>query len=156
MKNSQTVVILLLVGILLGIGIIAGVIIQRDSGGQYQETAQQEPSSLNDQNTRLNSELRDEERDDELLAIFAQLEAYHAENGFYPTSKQLQDTSWMKRYFPTLTGELLSDPDGERINSSDSDYKYEPEECRDSQCQHYTLTAQLESGQVLKKVDLNQ
>lgn len=102
--------------------------------------------------TSTQSRARDTERQTDIKATHAHLEAYYAENGFYPTESAL-----ITRHAELMRGldaASLEDPTGKRINTN-GDYTYRALECSGKQCADYTLTAKLESGELYEKRSLN-
>lgn len=82
---------------------------------------------------------RDETRKTAINAMYYSLEkVFYAKNGFYPSKISDNNLSSMD---PTL----FTDPDGDAINTSNSDYRYEPTGCSlDGKCKSYTLRGLLE------------
>ena len=93
----------------------------------------------------------DTERKTDINAVYVKLEEHYNEHGDYPTEKELTKES--EDQLPGLDPEALVDPNGKFIQSGD--YKYEPIDCTAIGCAHYTLSAQLESGEMLTKQSLN-
>ena len=76
-------------------------------------------------------------------------EVYYAANGAYPeylTADQLTG----------LDPELLTDPNGIKVNQEGSDYTYTPKDCTDGKCKSYTLTANLENESDHTKTSRNE
>jgi type II secretory pathway pseudopilin PulG len=94
---------------------------------------------------------RDTERTSDINAIHSQLEAYYAEYGYYPNSDSLKNDATLLR---GLDPQALIDPESKHINQG-GDYIYRAIGCVSTQCQTYTLTAQLEDGEVYTKDSLN-
>jgi len=81
---------------------------------------------------------RDATRKTAINAMYYSLEeVFYEEKGYYPVAI---DESVLKAMDPSL----LTDPNGIKINSAGSDYRYESTNCSNDQCQSYTLTADLE------------
>ncbi|MDN5275500.1 MAG: hypothetical protein JWN33_149 [Candidatus Saccharibacteria bacterium] len=82
---------------------------------------------------------RDQARKTAINAIYYNLEkVYFAENGSYP--QQLTDET-----FRALDPALLTDPEGHKIGTAESDYRYEATNCNDNACKSYTLRTSLEN-----------
>lgn len=72
-------------------------------------------------------------------AIYHSLEeGFHPAHGHYP--EYIEDDT-----LPTMDATLLTDPNGHRIGTGESSYRYEPKDCQDGQCESYTLRATLEN-----------
>ena len=82
---------------------------------------------------------RDDARKVAVNAMYYSLEeVFHAKNGYYPS--KINDTN-LSSMDPTL----FTDPDGDAINTGESDYRYEPTNCSiDGKCKSYTLRGLLE------------
>lgn len=82
---------------------------------------------------------RDDTRKVAINAMYYSLEeVFHAKNGYYPN--KIDDTN-LSSMDPTL----FTDPDGDAINTSASDYRYEPTNCDiNGKCKSYTLRGLLE------------
>lgn len=82
---------------------------------------------------------RDDTRKTAINAMYYSLEeVFYAKNGYYPSKIDETNLSSMD---PTL----FTDPDGQAINTSTSDYRYEPTNCDISgKCQSYSLRGLLE------------
>ena len=103
----------------------------------------------------------DAERQTDIKAIYGQLEAYYAENGYYPTLQNLNDDNWVKANFPQFNLAGLQDPAG---NSNDLvavpaknvySYAVSPAGCQNESCTGYTLVAVQSSGEQYAKTALN-
>lgn len=81
---------------------------------------------------------RDTQRKTAINAIYYNIEdVYHPANKAYPekiTADQL----------PGLDPTQLKDPDGVTIGDQNSEYRYEPKDCKDGKCKSYELRADLE------------
>lgn len=82
---------------------------------------------------------RDETRKAAVNAMYYSLEeVFYAKNGHYPSKIDENNLSSMD---PTL----FTDPSGNAINTSSSNYRYEPTNCSlDGKCKSYTLCGLLE------------
>ncbi|MDR0887355.1 MAG: hypothetical protein LBM97_01550, partial [Candidatus Nomurabacteria bacterium] len=93
---------------------------------------------------------RDDKRKISLNSIYYNLEmVFYQANGYYPETLDL-DT------LPTLNPELLVDPYGRIINTDDSDFRYEPADCRDGKCYEYQLKSRLEKEDELTKYSIGE
>ena len=91
------------------------------------------------QKSQVESAARDTTRKTAINAMYYGLEeVYYKENQAYPrtiTSETL----------PSVDPELFTDPNGIRINESDSNYRYEGTNCSGDTCKSYTLRTTLEN-----------
>ena len=91
------------------------------------------------QKSQVESAARDTTRKTAVNAMYYGLEeVYYKENQAYPrtiTSETL----------PSVDPELFTDPNGIRINESDSNYRYEGTNCSEDTCKSYTLRTTLEN-----------
>jgi prepilin-type N-terminal cleavage/methylation domain-containing protein len=81
---------------------------------------------------------RDSQRKTAINAIY-----YNLEDVYYPANKAYPEhvtADALKGIDPTL----LKDPDGVMIGEQNSNYRYEPKNCKDGRCASYTLRANLE------------
>ena len=121
LKNESGFTIVELLIVIVVIGILAGLVLNTFNGIQ--------------------SRARDTERKTDVNAIHAQVEAYQADNGFYPTTANMGDSSWIDTNLPGLDSEALNDPSGGGYAFAAS-----PSGCDNSttNCDTYTLSADLE------------
>jgi hypothetical protein len=112
----------------------------------------------------LNSKAADTERKTDINALHSQLEAYDAENGYYPTLASLNDPAWRAANMKGLDSEALKDPSGTTAKLAASPakgvyaYAVKPLACDNGthgNCTGYTLTATLDDGTTYAKQDLN-
>jgi len=109
------------------------------------------------------TQAKDTERKTDINALQGQLEAYQADNGFYPTLADINTASWREINMKGLDAEALKDPDGTSaaLTSSLTPHTYAyvvaPAGCDNLkvQCTSYTLTASLDSGGTYLKQSLN-
>jgi len=92
---------------------------------------------------------RDDARKVAINSIFYTLEmVFYQEKGFYPEHIEMMDVdeegNLIPATFPTLSPALLVDPHGRFINTDDSDFRYEPSDCRDGRCYAYRLSSRME------------
>ena len=72
-------------------------------------------------------------------AMYYDLEdVYYAKQHSYPKALT-------KETMTAMDSALLTDPNGNKIGESDSDYRYIPTNCTGSQCKSYTLRTSLEA-----------
>lgn len=111
------------------------------------------------------SQAKDTERETDINAIRSHLEAYYADNGFYPTLTQLNTPSWLSSNLRGLEPSALQDPDGtvKTLASAPAPkiYAYQATTsagtaCSGKTCQKYTLTATLSTGERYVKKSLNE
>lgn len=82
---------------------------------------------------------RDEQRKTAINAMYYGLEeAFYPANEYYPRTLSSDNLK-------TVDPELFSDPNGNAIGESNSDYRYEPINCNNNECQGYTLRTTLEN-----------
>jgi prepilin-type N-terminal cleavage/methylation domain-containing protein len=109
---------------------------------------------------------RNQERQKDIKALQVGIEGYYAQNGKYPTLKELNDTAWRTKNIKALETDDFKDPS----NSSDklvaapaaSVYSYDVKAddgsaCDNSakDCAKYTLTATYEGGEKFEKTSLD-
>jgi len=110
--------------------------------------------------------LNDTERQTDIKALFAQIEAYFAQNGFYPTLANMNDSSWLAVNMKGLDKEALKDPKGTSYSlvtiPAKDVYSYDVKSADGKVCDNvtvdctiYTLNAMLDDGQLYTKVALN-
>lgn len=119
-RSGFTIVELLIV--IVVIGILAGLVLNTFNGIQ--------------------ARARDTERKTDVNAIHAQVEAFHADNGYYPTDENIADATWVDNNLPGLDDEALNDP-----SSGGYTYANGTASCDNSAgnlCSSYTLSADLE------------
>jgi prepilin-type N-terminal cleavage/methylation domain-containing protein len=113
--------------------------------------------------TGIQQKARDSQRQTDINAVNSQLEAFYAQNGYYPSLADLQDQGTGGFVSTSLKGldvESLKDPKSGTIaaTSSSTAYGYATQGCittsassSSNQCTGYTLTATLESGGTFSK-----
>jgi hypothetical protein len=108
----------------------------------------------------------DTERQTDIKALHAQVEAYYAQNGFYPTLANLNDATWRSTNMKGLDKEALKDPKGSGYTltgaPAKNSYSYivlgaNGKACDNAttDCTTYTLTATQENGSGYSKYSLN-
>jgi hypothetical protein len=105
---------------------------------------------------------KDTERKTDINALQAQLEAYNAEKGFYPSLAQVNNAQWRAANLKGLDEAALQDPEGTSKTLSSSpaknvySYKVIPVGCdnQKNDCTDYTLTATLSDGSTYIKKSL--
>lgn len=107
---------------------------------------------------------RNTERTTDIKALHGQVEAYFAQNGYYPTLANLNDTTWRNNNMKGLDADALKDPKGTAstlaatAGASVYSYAVSPGTCDNSagnECSSYVLTATLEGGGTYVKNSLN-
>lgn len=68
---------------------------------------------------------------------------YNLEDIFYKTNKYYPEKI-SEDNLTSMDASLFTDPDGNKIGTGASDYRYEPTNCADNRCKGYTLRADLE------------
>jgi prepilin-type N-terminal cleavage/methylation domain-containing protein len=92
------------------------------------------------QKANLESASRDDMRRTAINAMYYNLEdVFFAKNKYYP---QIVD----EKNLTAMDKALFKDPNGHKIGSGESDYRYEPTNCSlNGKCKGYSLRAQLEN-----------
>lgn len=107
--------------------------------------------------TGIQQKARDSQRQTDVNALASHLEAYYANNGYYPTLSDLQSTSWVSSNLQGLDPQALLDPKdsvGHLLGTaSATEYGYATTGCTTTspssstnECTSYVLTADLEAG----------
>jgi prepilin-type N-terminal cleavage/methylation domain-containing protein len=107
--------------------------------------------------TGIQQKARDSQRQTDINAVDSHLEAYYAQNGYYPTLANLQDTTWLGTNMKGLDPQALVSPKGATVlgtaSSSTQDgygYVVTPSACDNTptgtQCSGFTLTSELEGS----------
>lgn len=82
---------------------------------------------------------RDQSRKTAINAMYYALEkSYYPANNFYPRTLNAG-------VLPVIDPDLFTDPSGNTIGSTDSDYRYEPTGCSDDKCANFSLRTSLEN-----------
>ncbi|TAL14156.1 type II secretion system protein [Patescibacteria group bacterium] len=82
---------------------------------------------------------RDNERKTAINAMYYSLEnVFYKANGFYPQTIS-------EANLPSVDPALFTDPNGVKIGTAKSDYRYEPLNCANEQCKSYTLRTTLQN-----------
>lgn len=101
---------------------------------------------------------QDTERQTDIRAIHGQLEAFAAQNGFYPSLANLNDLTWISTTFKGLDKEALKDPRGGQYKlvstPSANNYAYAATPSGCNECEGYKLTAMLSDGSTYVKDNL--
>lgn len=109
---------------------------------------------------------RDAQRQSDIQSLQTQLEAFFAQNAYYPSLADMNSASWRSGNMPSLDSAAMQDPQGSSQTLVRSPapklYSYEVTdvggqscEADDTTCAQYTLTATLESGGTYQKVNLD-
>lgn len=122
-------------------------------GSTYSAAARKSPGGIQ-------ARARDTERQTDINAIRSHLEAYYANNGYYPTLAQLNDPAFRSDNMQGLEEDALKDPSGTSFSLSAaataSSYGYKAGKCVANECQTYMLEAVLdEDGAKYTKQSLN-
>ncbi len=115
--------------------------------------------------TGIQKKARDSERETDVSAVAAQVEAYYAQNAKYPTLANLQDATWVTTNLKGLDANALKDPkwttgSAPAATSAVGNYGYAttPANCdngTNGDCDNFTLTATRESGGTFVKKSNN-
>lgn len=122
--------------------------------------------TFNNDKTDYQQQTRDTERQTDIKTLHGQIEAYYAQNGFYPTLLDMNTNTFRSANMRGLDGEALKDPYGTSamltLRPARNYYSYNVEKSGGGSCDNvnnecaiYTLTATLESGGVYTKSNLN-
>lgn len=102
---------------------------------------------------------RDTERQTDIKALHGQLEAFYAQNGYYPGLADVNSSTWRAANLRGLDSEALQDPTGSSAVLASAPatnvYSYQVSGCTGTKCTAYTLTATLEEGGTYVKQSLN-
>jgi prepilin-type N-terminal cleavage/methylation domain-containing protein len=105
--------------------------------------------------TGIQQKARDNQRQTDVAAVASHVEAFNAQNGYYPSLADLQDSTFVSGNLKGLDPDALIDPKGTAIagTASSTAYGYATTGCTNTtatsatnQCTGFTLTANLESG----------
>jgi general secretion pathway protein G len=106
--------------------------------------------------TGIQQKARNSQRQTDINALDSHIEAYYAQNGFYPTLANLNDATWRTTNTKGLDPDALQDPKDPAATPAlvaapaDNRYSYEvlPAACDNTAttCDSFTLTARLEGG----------
>lgn len=117
--------------------------------------------------TSTTSGANDTERKTDIKALHGQVEAYYAQNGYYPTLANLNDSAWRSTNMKGLDKEALHDPKGTgyTLTSAAAKNSYSYSVSNDAnkpcdnkagnECTFYTLSATLDNGSLYTKISLN-
>jgi len=101
------------------------------------------------QKTNIDALQRDEARKIAVNAMYFNLEeSFYKDNGFYPETISPENLTAMDPNF-------FTDPFGIVLGNPDSSYRYEPTNCTDGECKHYTLRAILEKEDIFTRQSRN-
>ncbi|CAN5408619.1 hypothetical protein BH10PAT4_BH10PAT4_5180 [soil metagenome] len=82
---------------------------------------------------------RDNQRKTAINAMYYSLEeVFYKANGYYPMSVD-------EATLPSVDPALFTDPSGNKIGSSGSNFRYDSVNCTDSKCKAYTLRSTLQN-----------
>lgn len=105
--------------------------------------------------TGIQQKARDNQRQTDIAAVASHVEAFNAQNGYYPSLADLQSATFVSTNLKGLDPASLIDPKGTALAASASAtaYGYTATGCTNTdatsatnQCTGFTLTANLESG----------
>jgi len=116
---------------------------------------------------------RDTTRQNNITEIQSQLEIFYANNNYYPSLDNLNDSTWLSANMKGLDSAIFSDPldtsnttleagsgTPKTAQKGDKKYAYDATGCTtdsdgNDECTGYTLSAYLESGSTYTKKSLN-
>lgn len=112
--------------------------------------------------TGIQQRARNTKRQTDINAVQSHVEAFKAQNGYYPTLAHINDSTWRKTNMQGLDPDALQDPKGSSqtlaATTSGTTYGYAPvndagTDCSadETTCSGYTLTATLEGGGTYQK-----
>lgn len=90
------------------------------------------------QKSNIEASARDDQRKTAINAMY-----YSLEEVYYPASKSYPKTL-SSSILPSVDKELFIDPNGNKIGTAASDYRYEGKNCTDDACKSYVLRTTLE------------
>lgn len=105
--------------------------------------------------TGIQQKARDNQRQTDVAAVASHVEAFNAQNGYYPSLADLQTASFLSSNLKGLDPDALIDPKGSALagTTSSTAYGYETTGCTNTtatsatnQCTGFTMTATLEAG----------
>lgn len=103
---------------------------------------------------------RDSQRQADIKSFHLRLESFFARTAYYPTLKNLNDTSWVSKNMKDLTTEEMQDPKGTSAALAEKPtaniYSYQPTAADDMACDNvkkacvkYVLSAKLENSKTI-------
>ena len=109
---------------------------------------------------------RNNERQNDIKALYLQLEAYFAQNAKYPTLANMNDANWRKTALKSMESDWLKDPNNNKEELADKPakniYAYEVKAADNSSCDNtakectqYVLTATLEGAGTFTRNNTN-
>jgi prepilin-type N-terminal cleavage/methylation domain-containing protein len=113
--------------------------------------------------TGIQQKARDSKRETDIDALDSHLEAFYADNGYYPTITDMTSSSWVANNMKGLDPSALTDPKGTLITGNAPAtgtyvYSYVTQGCTTTQassstngCTSFVLTAELEAGGTFAK-----
>lgn len=136
-QNGFTVIELVIV--IVVVGLLAAIVISTYSGIRTKE--------------------RNSTRQKDIQTLQTRLEAFYSQNGYYPSLKDINSTSWRTKNMPNLNPSDMIDPSSSTSTSNAklankpgpdvfsyqvTDSNGNPCEIKDTNCAKYTLTATFE------------
>ncbi len=92
---------------------------------------------------------RDEARKTAINAMYYNLEeVFYEKNTYYP---ERIDSKTLRAMDP----QLFTDPNGDKLGESESDYRYESSDCQGDRCKSYSLKSDLEKEADFVKTNRN-
>lgn len=155
--------------VLIGVAVIGGVVYVATQKHPDQTTATSStatPAADVPPTDRSSSSRADDyERKADIATLLGQVEGYYAENGKYPTLKDMNDPQFRQAHLKGIDLEAFHDPGDTADTASLVDqptpnkYAYitSPKDCDNvsTDCESYTLVATLSSGELYQKKSLD-
>lgn len=125
---------------------------------QYTGAANTQPAASGGVVSGMQAKAKDSERKSDIRSLQTQLEVYFAENGYYPTLQDLNNSSWVTTNMKSLDQTALADPDNPdnktlKAASAAKSYAYAVTdgggkscEANRTLCAKFVLTATLSDG----------
>ncbi len=105
----------------------------------------------------IGTKAKDAERQTDINALQAHLEAYNAQNGVYPTLIELNTAQWRATNMKGLDPTALQDPSGTSpvlvATATATQYGYQATSCTNDGCAGFTLTAKLSDASSYTKTN---
>jgi hypothetical protein len=136
------------------------------SSNPYFDSPGLQTNTLNLGSTGNTTGVLNTERETDIKALHGQIEAYYAQNGKYPTLKDMNDPTWRATDMKGLDSEALKDPQGKtaelKAKPTSDAYSYDVTADDGTACDNlkkdcalYILTAMLSGGGTYTKSNLN-
>lgn len=101
------------------------------------------------QKANIEASQRDEDRKTAINAMYYNLEeVFYEKNGYYPDAI---DSKTLRAMDPAL----FTDPNGNKLGTAESDYRYDAIDCENEHCKGYKLQAELDKEATYIKTNRN-